>query len=203
MQWRSILRFCASAALLSAPLLAEVHGEVLGTGPPPQQIGGVPVVPFDLALQAAIPDFELVLEIPGGPAGPIPVNDFLQKLTVPTTFPSWSHGYTGPVFAKYLSGEGTEPGRLLTVPEGTRAFYLYIQVQLPEPGTEEVSVYCGDVHLSASIGSEGGATGFACYTDDPAESVPWVAIHGFDFVLGEFGIGGPVVPVALESFSVE
>jgi hypothetical protein len=192
-----------TVALTASATHGEIHGEILGTSAPPTHVGGIEVAPFDPAPQEAIPDFDLVLEIPGGPTGPLPVNDLLQKLTVPTTFPSWSHGYTGPVFAKYLSGDGTEPGRLLTLPEGTRAFYLYIQVQLPEPGFEDVSVYCDGVQLSASVGSESGATGFACSTDDPSETLSLVAVHGWDFVLGELGIGGELVPVELQAFTVE
>jgi hypothetical protein len=198
---RRIAFWAGYVAVLSAPLVAEVHGEVLGTGAPPEELGGVPVVPFNLDPQAAIPDFELVLEIPGGPAGPIPVNDFLQKLTVPTTFSSWSHGYTGPVFAKYLSNDGTEPNRVLTLPGATRAFYLYVQVV--GPGPESIFVFSGGVLLHSAVDPNGGATGFGFFTDGPAESLSEIVISGTDYAVGELGIGGEVIPVELQTFSIE
>jgi hypothetical protein len=200
---RALSILCLGLAAAAAPQLgAATHGLLLGTAPPPAFLGGIPVIPFDLAPQEQIPDHTEVLEIPGAPTGPIPVNDVLEKLTVPTTFPSWSHGYTGPVFAKIPPmSEGTEPNRELTLPAGTRAFYLYLQVVAKGP--ENVSVRSGDAVLGAVVDPDGGATGFAFYTDDPDEFLSEIVINRFDFGLAELGIGGEGVPVELLGLSVE
>lgn len=189
--------------LCAAPAAAATHGVVLGTAAPPTSIGGIELTPFDLAAQAKIPDHTEVLEIPGAPTGTIPVNRVLEKLTVPTSFPSWSHGYTGPVFAKIppTTSDGTEPNRELTLPTGTRAFYLYIQVVAPN--AETIVVSANGTQLGALVNPDGGATGFAFFTDDPDEELSTLVINGFDFALAEFGIGGPPEAVNLQSVSVD
>ena len=111
------------ALVLAGLLLASAaHAGVgfvnLGTAAPPLQINGVPVVPFDLAPQAAIADLTVVTAIPGSPiGGSLTLNEGIGKATVPGTWGTWSHGYTGPIFATpYAAGTSATPNSPMAKP---------------------------------------------------------------------------------------
>jgi hypothetical protein len=195
-RWLVAIAVCSA----SAAARAETHGVVLGDGPPPSTLGGLPVVAFDLAPQGAIPDYTEVTTIPGSPTGPLEVDRPVVKLTVPESWPFWSHGYTGPVFAKPKSvpgrPEGVEENRHLLLPPGTRAFYVYMQ------GGHKLSASSGGVLLVEVPEDPTVAIGFGFYTDAVGESLDQVIVNAVDFAIGELGLASDV-PVELQSFSVE
>ena len=92
---------CPLFAVASGPAFAEIHYVLLGTDPPPEELGGIAVTAFDIEEQEAIPDYELIGLISGSPIpGDMTCFPNVQKLTVPTSWPSWSHGYEEPVFGR-------------------------------------------------------------------------------------------------------
>jgi hypothetical protein len=160
----------------------------LGTAAPPAMVGPFPMTPFATAPQAAIPDGDLVFEIPGTPfAGTVGLSQGLMKRTVPTSFPNWSHGYQGPVFLA-----GTSPSSVtLFLPSNTRAFYLYAQPVFS--GSHAITVTTGGGTSSGpiAVNANGGARGFAFYaTDDDSLGSITVesALSAGGFALAEFGL---------------
>ncbi len=206
--------------VLTPSLVAETHYVDLGTEPPLNALGPIPVTPFDLAAQAAIPDFTQVTVIPGSPLpGDLVTDTAVQKLTVPDSWPCWSHGYVGPIFFSAALNPPSMDGRfarenevgassrgliedlLLTLPSGATAFYLYVQ---PWSGAL-IRVTTDSGTTSEFIAVAGcGARGFGFYTDQPDEVIQTVLIEAddMDFFAAEFGISVPV-PVELQGYGVD
>lgn len=169
----------------------------LGTASPPADVDGTPVTAFDLAAQAAIPDFEIVPAISGAPCGLglMPTVPALLKLSVPFTWETWSHGYHGPVFDNEFASS-----LVLTLPCPAAAVYLYVEPL--EVGEHEVTVTADDGTSSGPIyvPSDHGATGFAFYTDGPGIVALTVDAEAsaVGFAVAEFGIAEisvvPTVP---------
>src|SRR5262245_3570962 len=103
MKTRALAATFLAVALLAGPSHAAIHFVDLGTGAPPASVGPVPVTPFLLGPQQAIPDFTLVNNIPGNPfGGSVGLSATADKRTVGQSWGTWSHGFTGPVF--FVSG---------------------------------------------------------------------------------------------------
>ena len=88
-------------ALLSfaVPSQAAIVFTNLGTDAPPAALGPVSVTPFNIAPQAAIPDFTVLNAIPGSPfGGLVGLSTAAIKFSIPDSWGTWSHGYVGPVF---------------------------------------------------------------------------------------------------------
>jgi hypothetical protein len=103
----------------------------------------------------------------------------------PEAWRTWSNGYEGDVYAEEAVGEAVS----VTLPSGTKAFYLYVEPD--EFATFEVTVHAQDGTSSGPISVEGeyGATYFGFYTTGSAaiESVT-IECPGNEFAIGEFGI---------------
>lgn len=204
--WR-LRRVVLGVALMApAPTQAALHFVLLGQDPPPREVGGLETTPFDVDAQAKIPDFTLVTEIPGSPVpGELISTGQVMKLTTPTSWPSWSHGYAGPVFYAGFeppdgvvdSSAGVPNGRRLLLPPAVRAVYLYAQ-----------PTGCVNMRVSANyvvLCGEGDATGFAFFSDAPDEFIDTLVVTSGDelFAMAEFGVAGPPIPVELQSFTIE
>jgi len=184
--------FVLASLLLASAAHAGTGFEDLGTAAPPASIGGVPVSPFALAQQAFIPDLTLVTAIPGSPSGgTLTANEALGKATVPGGgWASWSHGYTGPVYATPYADGTSQTTRTLTLPAGTTAFYMYV-----EPNNFSVfNVECvTDSGVSSGlipVNGSAGANGFGFYaTDGDTLSTVTVTVDpaASGFAIGEFG----------------
>lgn len=172
-----------SLALLAAPsMLGTIVFTDLGTTAPPASVGGVAVTPFSQAPQAAITDLTMVTSIPGG-ASAVAVSPSAQKRTVPGTWSTWSHGYTGAVY--YV----TSTTATLTLPANTTAFYLYAE---PNLGNLTVSATAngGVTGGPFTVNSVSGAHGFAFSTTTSGEAITSITVTqgATDFAIGEFGM---------------
>lgn len=171
---------------------AEARGAIvftnLGLSAPPAMVGLYPVSPFDHGPQAAIPDYDRTNRIPGCPiAGNLMVSANVEKRTVPATWNTWSHSYTGAVFAAIGATDLT-----LALPPKTRAFYFYLEPN--EYGQFAISATANDGSTSGPIFVDGdsGANGFGFFTDSPAQTLTRIAIiadaMADGFAIGEFGV---------------
>jgi hypothetical protein len=98
------------------------------TGTPPAKLGIFQMTPFG---PDAFADFDPVCSLPSpltyqgvlGPQGDLILGDFCDfyAATVPTTWATWSHGYTGRVYVTPYDVE------TLTMPSQTGAFYVYVE----------------------------------------------------------------------------
>ncbi len=179
-----------AALLTGAAAPAAIHYVDLGTAAPPGSIGGVSVTAFDLAPQAAIPDSTLWWIYPGGPSKEdLYSTTQYTKLTVPTTWATWSHGYLGPVF--YSGGASA---MTFVLPPGAAAFYMYME---PSPfGWYNFTLVANGAVSSGPVPVLGnaGARGFGFYSDAAGESITQIVITadqqltGPGFAVGEFGM---------------
>ena len=116
----------------------------------------------------------------------------LEHFKIGNGWDTWSHGYKGDVYSTDQSD------LLIDLPQGTRAFYLYIQ-----PNTKftfEFKAGSSATVALLDIDGNSGARYVGFYTDSPAyESLKWVYVlqnsgESDGFAVGEFGINGTVVP---------
>jgi hypothetical protein len=119
----------------------------------------------------------------------------MNKRTIGSGWATWSHGYTGVVYA--ASG----PSAAIYLPPGTAAFYLYAEPNqfavLNITATTDAGTTSGPIAVNGSSG----ATGFGFHTT-AGESIVSISITTDDqsgMAIGEFGasLGGAVnVPTA-------
>ena len=153
-----------------------------GTGAPTARLGPDAITTFG-------PDPQAPGALVGGvagPAGPVGFSPDLQHLTVGHGWSTWSHGYAGDV---YFSDNGDVPTTVtLTLPAGTKAFYLY---------AEPADVADFTVQAVAQNGTSSGPV--TVHGDAGARYLGFYAVHGYrlrtvtiacseDFAVGEFGI---------------
>ncbi|MCB1057821.1 MAG: hypothetical protein KDD11_20160, partial [Acidobacteria bacterium] len=164
-------------------------------------LGPYPMTPFDSDAQASIPDGDSVGEFPGGGFNPVFVSTaYVIKGTVPTTWPSWSHGYEGPVFGASMSSQIFMSGLNFRF-----AFYFYIQ---PLSGSEAITLLVEDQEFGPFvIDAATGARGFGLYSlGEPLPSnLQILRESGLDEIgLAEFGQADrqvlcSVIPIASEA----
>lgn len=193
--------------LLASGAQAALVFQNLGTSAPPASLGGLSVQAFDTAAQAAVANLTVVTSIPGSPVGgSIPLaNATVDKRTVPGGgWATWSHSYTGPVFAGIVGAAATS--NTLTLPAGTTAFYLYVE---PNNGTQNITVTANSGAISSgpiSVAGTAGATGFGFYATAAGDSISDITITvpggASGFAMGEFGIStSPVSPTSIPTLS--
>jgi len=194
--------------LLATAANAGVGFVNLGTAAPPLQIAGVPVLPFDLAPQAAIADATVVTAIPGSPiGGSLTLNEGIGKATVPTTWSTWSHGFTGPIFATPYAPGTSATNRTLTLPAGATAFYVYVEPNTFGVFNVECTTNSGVSSGLIPVNGSAGATGFGFYAtqgDTLATVTVDVDPAGSGFAIGEFGVADVFVgsPTVIPTLSV-
>ncbi len=192
MMKRGIMRQCLLGAVMGLvlvlPMQAAIHFQNLGTAAPPGSVGGVTVRAFDRGVQAAIPDFTGITNIPGAPMpGGLLSSNTLDKRTIGSGWATWSHGYTGPV---YFNSPNTVT---LTLPPGATAFYFYAEPNVFSTFNITATTDSGATSGAIGVSGSSGATGFAFYTDG-VDRIATVTIAADPaaggFAIGEFGIGG-------------
>ena len=102
---------------------------------------------------------------------------------------TWSHGYMGDVYFNASND------LLMTLPDGTLAFALYVQPNIQAQYEFQVTAEFTSVNLM--IDGNSGARYVGFYTDDPMDYVNYVFVKqttmlSDGFAVGEFGIN--VVP---------
>ncbi len=158
-----------------------------GTGAPPATLGQFFMTGYGLDVRLPRPGLVANVPSPNG-AGPLWFSYPVSHVRVPTTWASWSNGYTGDVYWNNGGGDLN-----LQIPSATRAFYLYVEPDLFTP-PETVTVTCSGAQGFAqatvtTVSGTGGAQYFGCYTPDGTLSN--ILVHdptSGDFAVGEFGL---------------
>lgn len=210
------------SALLSVTLTssawAGIAGQAWGTAAPPAALDTYSMTSFapDLSLLGGL---VAAVNVPPGatPTGSVAFSAPLEHWNVNAANPpwlTWSNGYTGDVYwFDTFFGAGPADSLVLTLPTGTKAFYLYVEPNfIGLPGTPPTAF---DFDVSAAtdasetfsflvqpILGNAGAAGFGFYATGGA-SLTTITVTGYDtwpdgFAIGEFGINGtgtsPKVP---------
>jgi hypothetical protein len=158
-----------------------------GTNPPPPTLGPFDMMPFEADDRAELDD---VTDVPAPGGGVLQFDHLLSHRKVGSTWLTWSHGYSGDVYA---DRRGTQV--VMTLPENTKAFYFYVEPN--DFATYNVTATASDGTTSGPIPVEGfsGAKYFGFYTTDGSSLSTIqvdVDIGAIGYAVGEFGIAyGP------------
>jgi hypothetical protein len=152
-----------------------------GTGAPPSTLG-----PYTMAAFGADsrPELESVSSVTD-PAGTIGFSPALTHRTVPSSWATWSHGYTGDVY-----NTETESSVTMTLPAGTKAFAFYAEPNTFDSFTVEAIAQDGTSSEPIDIQGNSGARYFGFYGTG-SQTVASVKITASDpagFAVGEFQI---------------
>lgn len=162
--------------------LAALTGVDGGTGAPAATLGGYTMTPFPADVRA---DLSLVSSVASPLGGDVTFDSPLQIRTVPTTWATWSHGYTGPVY--WTQGRSAAT---LTLPADTAAFYFFAEPTLFGPYTVTATAQDG-TFVTTTVEGNSGANYFGFYGTD-GSVVSSIAVtageNAFGFSVGEFGI---------------
>jgi hypothetical protein len=155
-----------------------------GTGSPPSTLGGYPMTAFG-------PDSQPIGDVSSVPdvGGTILFSPALAHRTVPSSWRTWSHGYTGDV---YFTGESSTEDSTVTIdlPPATKAFAF--DAEPNTFGSFTVEAIAGDGTSSEPIDIEGdsGARYFGFYGSG-GQTVASITVSASDplgFAIGEFSI---------------
>lgn len=144
---------------------------------PITQVGMTGALPFDVAAQAALPNYTTTTTVPGKPTGvvgDVTSSIALSKYTQPGIWPmAWQNGYTGAILA---GGNMT-----LTMPPRTTAFYVYVSPNNAGARTVTATATSSVAGGDASSGVVDISSGYVLATPDPVPGV------GFNTVVeGEY-----------------
>jgi hypothetical protein len=161
-----------------------------GTGPPPATLGPYTITPFP---NDARPLGALVASVPAPfGLGNVFFNPNLFHFKIGAGWATWSHGYTGDVYATLGPTAVT-----MTLVPGTKAFRFYAE---PNPfGFFNITATTNNGTTSGPIPVNGfaGAKYFGFFTTTLFESIASITVTStVDFAVGEFGMfaGGRVLP---------
>lgn len=154
-----------------------------GTGAPPPTLGTytMTALPGDTR-----PEFADVGSVDASGGKEVSFSSPLNHRLVGSGWQTWSNGYTGDVY--YTNGSLSTT---LTMPTGTRAFYLYAE---PNPfAVFVVSATAQDGTTSGPIPVDGyfGASYFGFYAAAGEKIATITVSSDIDFAIGEFGINAP------------
>lgn len=162
-----------------------------GTGAPPADVHGVPVVPFGDDGRGIGEDVSTI--------GPISLSASVSHRKIGKGWATWSHGYEGDV---YLSNDSVT----LTLPARTSAISFYVEPDVY--GEVEIEARSDDGTTSGTqvVQGEGGARYFGFYSTRPfSSSIQSITVSSpiWAFAVGEFAIASDLSPYAAlgDSFS--
>jgi hypothetical protein len=159
-----------------------------GTAAPPATLGPYTMTPFGPDPQ---PTGTTVTGV-SDPAGTITFSQPLTHSTVGNGWATWSHGYTGDV---YHNGDGS--AITITMPAGTKAFYLYAEPNTFNVFDVQATAQDGTTSGPVQVQGNSGAKYFGFYGTGDAE-IATITVTTTDTTglgIGEFGIfpAGPVI----------
>jgi Subtilase family len=152
-----------------------------GTGPPPATLGPYTMTPF---APDPRPEGESVSSL-ADPAGTIGFSPAVTHLVTPSSWATWSHGYSGDVYFTE-----TESTVTMTLPAGTKAFAFYAEPNTFDSFTVEAIAQDGTSSEPVDIEGEEGARYFGFY-GTAAQTVAKIKVTASDpagFAVGEFEI---------------
>jgi hypothetical protein len=176
-----------------------------GTGAPPAVLGGFFMTPFAQLGGNGVG----VTSVPAPFGGDLLFGtaanpQTLTNLQVPTTWATWSNGYTGDVFLNSITGgPGSQNDSdfvdTLTLPAGVQAFYLYAEPEAFGLHNIRATAY-GSSGTTASSGwipveGDSGAQFYGFYTTNPFVTLTKIVVtaqsvgNNGGFAIGEFGQG--------------
>jgi len=177
--------FLGLLLLVAPPAMADLFFADLGTAAPPATLGGYTMTAFGADGRGLVD----VTTVASPLGGDVSFDRAMSHRTVPGSWATWSHGYTGDV---YWTNGATDV--TLTMPSDVGAFYLYGE---PNPfdvyqmmATAQDGTTSGWINVSGSSG----AHGFGFYGTGGSLITSIQVRSTVDFAVGEFGIaaGAPV-----------
>jgi len=174
---------------------AVVGGVAGGTGAPAATLGPYTMTPF---LPDPRPEHVWVSSVasPLVLGGSVDFSPSLEHLLTPSSWATWSHGYTGDVYFTGWSGTSVT----LTMPPWTGAFYLYAEPNPFQPWTITATGSDGSstsIAVSQLVHGYAGASYYGFWADSPLTSVRIDYAGGGGFGIGEFGIAPIPAPGAI------
>jgi hypothetical protein len=156
-----------------------------GTGAPPSTLGPYAMTPFGDDARAEFTPVEFV-PAPGG--GNITFSSPLELREVPSSWSTWSNGYTGDVYFHQSADPLT-----INLPDGTYAFYFYAESNAFEELEFVATANDGTSSGPVLINGNGGAKYFGFYSTSPSNPLTSITISceacgTGGFAIGEFGI---------------
>ena len=158
-----------------------------GTNSPPATLGSYPMQAFGADPSEAYSSVDRV----DGPTGTIFFDAWLTHYLVADGWATWSHGYTGDVYANESIQEDGSIQTTITLPPGTGAFYLYAEPDIFEDFAMSATAQDGTTSGSLTVQGNSGAQYFGFYSN---AGVPLTTIRVTDsgddsaMAIGEFGI---------------
>lgn len=169
-----------------------------GTGVPPTVLGPYALIPFPVGYDD--PRSGFVNDVPAPIGGQVVFSSAMEILPVGAGWGSWSHGFSGDVYAVDLAilNANNQYEVTLSLPPETGAFLFYAEPAFDGLFTITAQLDDGTT-LSQDIEGIGGAAGFGFWASIGASlsSISILSdIPNVDFALGEFNIGRaiPFVP---------
>jgi len=157
-----------------------------GTGAPPALLGGYTMgaFPSDPTAEGTLVS-DLSPPVSAPVVGNLEFTDPVEHMLAGSLWDTWSHGYTGDVYFN------DNDDLLMFLPNGTLAFYLYVQPNLKD--VFEFALASGLTVTTLDIDGDGGASYVGFYTDDPLDPLQFVFVRqttnqSDGFAVGEFGI---------------
>jgi hypothetical protein len=167
-----------------------------GTNAPPGTLGGYAMTQFGLDPQPVCPDSGYIVAGVSDPAGTVTFSQPLQhdRATI-SCWATWSHGYTGDVYDTLAAADPTQV--TLTLPAGTKAFYLYAEPNVFDLFDVTATAQDGTTSGPVQVQGNSGARYFGFYGTGDAE-IATITITTTDtsgLGIGEFGIfpAGPPI----------
>jgi len=153
-----------------------------GTGAPPAKLGPDTITKFGTDAQP-VDAFTSGVD---GPAGEVDFSPDLEHLTVGNGWATWSNGYTGDV---YYSDNGDVATTItLTLPVGTKAFYLYAEPHDFADFSVQAVAQNGTSSGPIAVNGDAGARYFGFYAVNGDQLRTITISSSEDFAIGEFGI---------------
>jgi hypothetical protein len=164
-------------------MAASVSDTSPGTAAPPPTLGPYDMTPFADDNRAV---FGRVTDVPAPGGGVLQFDRSLLHLEVGNGWSTWSHGYSGDVYA-----DSGITQLVMTLPENTRAFYFYAQPNRFATFNVTATASDGTTSGPMPVSGIGGAQYFGFYTTD-GSSLTTIQVDvdagANGFAVGEFGI---------------
>ncbi|HEY1616457.1 MAG TPA: S53 family peptidase [Streptosporangiaceae bacterium] len=172
------------AADIAAKRSAIAFTDAPGTSAPPGHLGTYKAKKFKADSCTSGTNYGSV----SGPTGKMTFNPDLTCEEVGDGWETWSNGYTGDVY--WADGNvGGSTTVTLTLPAGTKAFYLYAEPDEFDTFDMEATAQNGTTSGPLQVYGESGAAYYGFYVNGSSADIKKITIScDDDFAVGEFGI---------------